>query len=425
MAPVFAFDREVIPAGALVSGHVSRVTPVAKSARARAILGGDFTPLRVAQVDFTSVQLAGGQQLALATIATPGLDSLFSSRHAKQRTPPPPDTSNGFLSNTKQTVKNQVNSRLDAIRSIPDMVHSPGKMEMVTDYLWSRLPYHPQYVRNRTRFDAELRESLDFGSQPTASESFSLVGSQPASASIVHARLVTPLDSKTSTPGETVQAVTTEPLFSDRHQLILPEGTRLEGKVVMVTKARWFHRGGRLRFTFQEVELSPESLALASAAHQDSAADNQERGQFRTQASLKGAEGSGGAIKVNDEGGVQAKESNTRFIGTALAVIVAQSAADSDRVRGPNGTLGGRSPNVGGRTLGGGMGFGLLGSAAAQSSRTVGTVFGYYGLAWSVFSTVVARGQEVQFDKNAMIDVGFNAREKVPAKTPKVPAAAK
>ena len=56
------------------------------------------------------------------------------------------------------------------------------------------------------------------------------------------------------------------------------------------------------------------------------------------------------------------------------------------------------------------MGFGLLGAIAAQSSRNVGAVFGYYGLAWSVYSTVVARGAEVQFGKNAVIDIGFNQR---------------
>jgi hypothetical protein len=36
--------------------------------------------------------------------------------------------------------------------------------------------------------------------------------------------------------------------------------------------------------------------------------------------------------------------------------------------------------------------------------------FGYYGLAWSVYSSVFARGGEVQFDKNAMMDVKFGAR---------------
>jgi hypothetical protein len=160
----------------------------------------------------------------------------------------------------------------------------------------------------------------------------------------------------------------TEPLFSDQHQLILPEGTRLDGKVVLAKKAGWFHHGGRLRFTFQNVELTPETLALTSAS--------KEPLQFSTQASLRSAESSRSPIKVNDEGGVQAKESNTRFIGTALAALVARNAADADRVRGPNGTVGGPSQNVGGRTLGGGMGFGLLGAAAAQSSRTVATVSG-------------------------------------------------
>lgn len=56
------------------------------------------------------------------------------------------------------------------------------------------------------------------------------------------------------------------------------------------------------------------------------------------------------------------------------------------------------------------MGFGLLGAIAAQSSRNVGAAFGYYGLAWSVYSTVVKRGAEVQFGKNAVIDIGFNQR---------------
>jgi hypothetical protein len=60
------------------------------------------------------------------------------------------------------------------------------------------------------------------------------------------------------------------------------------------------------------------------------------------------------------------------------------------------------------------LGFGLLGTIAAQSSRNVGAALGYYGLAWSVFSTVVARGPEVQLDKNAVVDIGFNTRASKP-----------
>ena len=53
---------------------------------------------------------------------------------------------------------------------------------------------------------------------------------------------------------------------------------------------------------------------------------------------------------------------------------------------------------------------GMLGAAVSQSSPYVGMAFGYYGLAWSVYSNVIASGGEVQFDKNAMIDIKFGAR---------------
>ena len=53
---------------------------------------------------------------------------------------------------------------------------------------------------------------------------------------------------------------------------------------------------------------------------------------------------------------------------------------------------------------------GMLGAAVSQSSPYVGMAFGYYGLAWSVYSHLVARGSEVQFDKNAMMDIKFATR---------------
>src|SRR6266851_3815848 len=43
--------------------------------------------------------------------------------------------------------------------------NGPGKKEWLYDYAMSRLPYHPQYVRSRTRFDAELQSPLIFGSE--------------------------------------------------------------------------------------------------------------------------------------------------------------------------------------------------------------------------------------------------------------------
>jgi hypothetical protein len=120
---------------------------------------------------------------------------------------------------------------------------------------------------------------------------------------------------------------------------------------------------------------------------------------------------------VDSEGGVQAKESKTRFIAPVISLLLASQAAegghhhDADDT-GANAT--GANANISGRTLGGSLGFGMLGAAASQSSRYVGMAFGYYGLAWSVYSSVVGRGGEVQFDQNASMDIKFGARTPPP-----------
>jgi hypothetical protein len=439
LTPLYAFDHEVIPAGTQVSGHVSRVQSVSRWERARAILGGDFTPLRVVQIEFTSLLLADGRSMELHTIESPGLNSLVPLK------PPKPPSQNaqsnnngGVLSAGKQQARDAIDAQIARVKSIPDVVRAPGKKAWLYDYAMSRLPYHPQSVRSRTRFDAELQSPLTFGSEKVAQDSLALLGSQPSPGSIVHARLLTPLDSLNSTPGEKVEAVLEEPLFSADRKLILPEGTLVDGTVTAAKRARWFHRGGRLRFTFQNVGLSPQAAELISApagaplssASPEEKLHRAEGLQFRTQATLNAAEGGNAPLKVDKEGGVQATESKTRFIGTAVALMVSRRAADNDPVRSPSRAITGQSSNIGGRTLGGGMGFGLLGAIAAQSSRSVGAAFGYYGLAWAVYSTVVKRGAEVQFGKNAVIDIGFNQRTPAGSTQPKpkkdgAPAASK
>jgi hypothetical protein len=383
----------------------------------------------VAEVEFTSLVLPGGREVKVQTVASAGLNSFFSARSGK-KADPTAQTSGGVMSGAKQKVKDQANAQIDRIKGIPDLVRGTDKKEWVSDYLLSRLPYHPQYVRSKTRFDAELAAPLAFGSEAVTPDSL-VLGSQPAAGSVVHARLLATLDSGISPQGEKVEAVLEQPLFSAEHKLIFPEGTRVEGSVVMVKRAGWFHHAGRLRFTFQRLELPevagllapPPTAAPATAPR----VEEEKKLQVRTEGTLAAAEGDKAPLKVDSEGGVKATESKTRFIGTAVALLVARAAGDNDPVRAPSigGTRGaiiGQKANVGGRTLGGGLGFGLLGTIAAQSSRSVGAALGYYGLAWSVFSTVVARGPEVHFDKDAVVDIGLNSRtskSENPANTPK------
>src|SRR5258708_176993 len=266
LAPLYAFDREVVPAGTEVFGTITRLRAVPTGERTKAMMSGDFTPLHLAEVRFTSMRLPDGRQIPIDTVESAELNSLFPSKPPKPRKQNGRTQNDGTLSNGTQIVKDQIDARVSALKSIPDVVQGPGKKDKLEDFLWAKLPYHPQFVRERTRFDAELRGSLDFGSATVTQNSLALLGSQPSGESTVHARLVTPLASNISTQGQTVRAVLDEPLFSANHQLVLPEGTQLDGTVVLVKKAGWFHHAGRLRFTFEGVELPSEALRLLATA---------------------------------------------------------------------------------------------------------------------------------------------------------------
>src|ERR1022692_3422203 len=171
---------------------------------------------------------AGRKQAAAAYSGKPGvqLDCVFAGGEETE-SPAPQNT--GVLGTGKQQVKDAIQGQIERAKNISDMVRGPNKMERVEDYLLAKLPYHPQYVRRGTRFDAELLDPLSFGSAPVPPGSLALVGTQPPADSVAHARLITPLNSFSSKPGQMVVAVLAEPVFSADRKLILPEGTHLEG----------------------------------------------------------------------------------------------------------------------------------------------------------------------------------------------------
>jgi len=412
LAPLYAFDREVIPAGTEVFGTVTRLRAVPRGERTKAMMSGDFTPLHLAEVRFTLMRVPDGRQIPIDTVESAELNSLFPLKPPKPRKQTGQTQNSDTPGNGTQIVKDQIDARVSAFKTIPDMVQGPGKKDKLEDFLWAKLPYHPQFVRARTRFDAELRGSLDFGSATVNQSLLALLGSEPSGESTVHARLVTPVASKISTQGQTVRAVLDEPLFSANHQLVLPEGTQLDGTVVLVKKAGWFHHAGRLRFTFEGVELPSEALALLTPPTGLCVPAEERALQFRTQATLRAAESGGAPVKVDSEGGVQASESKTRLIGVALAGVAATHSGLGDPKLNSNGAST-QGRNTAGRGLGGGSGFGLVGSLAAQISSSTSLGLAYYGLARSVYFGVIARGPEAEFLKNAVVDIGFDVRKPV------------
>jgi hypothetical protein len=396
--PLFAFDREVVPAGSLVLGRISRTEGVSKMKRTVSILGGDFTPLRVAEVEFDTLVLPDGKRISLHTRESKGLNTIMRLHPAK---PAKTATNNGgVLGTAKQQAQTQIQAAKQKVQDLKDMVRGPDKKENLEDFVFSKLPYHPQWIKKGTRFDAELMDPLQFGSVELSNDAMRLAGTQPPPDSVAHVRLITGLNSGDTKPSSQVVVALTQPLFSTEHKLIFPEGTRLTGAVTEVRRARWFHRGGHLRFTFQGVELP------AVLANRVNTQDQPSTLVSRTQATVSGVESAGaGKVKVDSEGGITATEPKTRFIAPALSAIIAHRAADND-----SGHINGGNSNEGGRTLGGASGFGMLGAAAAQASRTVGTIFGFWGMALSVYSNIISKGSEAEFEQNAAMDVRFGAR---------------
>jgi hypothetical protein len=402
--PVWAFDRIVIPPGTSVTGAITDLVPVPKLARAMAMIRGDFTPLKQAKVRFTSATMPDGHPLAIDTESSFGLTSIYDPPRAKKGGPPrqtqtktkPQVESESKSAYAKSFLKQQAIQQVQAqanarTHGLFSFVRSPNKREWIEDYLWSQLPYHPQFYRSGTRFDSVLQQPIDFGKVNMAGSELQKISSPPPPDSIAAIRSLTTVSSVDARVGEPIAAVLSQPVFSADHKMILPEGTRLTGKVTLARPARMFHRSGQLRFTFTNLAL-PATGADAPAT------------QLTAQAQLAAAETGSGPASVDPEGTAKMTESKARFLRPVIASLVALKSMDNDT--GKPVSAGGNS-NFTGQSLGGFSGFGLFGAIAARGPREIGTALGFYGLAWSVYGTVVSRGKEVVFEKNAAMSIRF------------------
>jgi hypothetical protein len=398
--PIWAFDRIVIPPGSTVQGRVVKLEPVAKVLRARAIVGGDLTPLKTAEVSFTSLTLPGGRRMPLQTEESTGLGTIYVEPRPAKRPKKQKSSSantNGLRQFLLREAENRVNARSYGIYGI---VRGPNKLEWIENFLLSKLPYHPQWYRLRTRFDAVLTAPLDFGTAEVASGELAPAGASPGPDSLAQMTMLTIISSSDATVGEPMQGVLSEPLFTAEHKLLLPQGTQLNGRITLARRARFFHRGGKLRLTTEGIEV-PEEEALSVRTGGLHTEQTQ-----HTHAQLAAVEAGPTAVKVDAEGTATTTESKTRLLRPAIAALVAVKTLDEDA--GKQTASAGGNANMGGRSLGGFSGFGLLGTIAArQAPPAVAQALGFYGFAWSVYSTVVSRGNEVTFKKNAAVAIRF------------------
>ncbi|HEY6253745.1 MAG TPA: hypothetical protein VI685_27635, partial [Candidatus Angelobacter sp.] len=384
--PVYAFDRLVVPAGAEVNGRITRIEGISGKKRVLGILNADFTPARKVEVEFNELVLADGKHVPFQAMVTRGSGHVMQLVNTKddKKKKSAKDAAAEKIDQAKQEARRQWREAMKQLKE-------PGKVHRLERYAIRQLPARPQYIDAGTIYDAELQEPLDFGSEPATPQMFASIGTVPPQGSLIHALLVTPLDSATTQKGAEVEAVLVQPLF-DGDRLILPQGSRLKGSVLQVRPARRLHHNGQLRIAFRQI-VPPDGIAQTVVA------------------SLEGVQaGQENHVTLDSEGGAEASTPKTRYLSTGLSVALAATAfqehhQDADDV--------GRSQGNDG-VGGGAAGFKLVGIALglAVKSQPFGMAMGAYGASRSVYSHFIARGQDVVFPKNTAMEIGIGARGK-------------
>jgi hypothetical protein len=382
---VFAFDQPVILAGTEVQGHVKRVLPVSTFRRTMAMADADFTPAHEYTVEFDTLVLSG-KSLPLATAEATGTEDvvhLVSDQARKDNQKK--NAATRAVDQAKHDVSNDVHQAVAEIEM-------PGRMHRFKRYLLAQSPYRRQYLEAGTRFDAELKQPLSFGSVVRMPNALSAIGVQPPADATLHARLAEEVSSATAHKGTPVEAVITQPVFDPEHKLLLPANSVIVGEVTQVKPAGKLHHNGELRFNLKKIS-TPDGKDEA------------------VQGSLKGIEaGQAASMKLDAEGGVRAVDSKTRYLSTGISIAIAAVAAHPESDNGaPDGLA---DPAT--RTAAGASGYKLVGAVVslASNSKIFSSALGVYGASMSVYSHFLSRGKDVTLQKNTPLEIALGGSHK-------------
>ena len=384
--PVYVFDRKVIPAGSTLVGSVTKIDPISRKQRLMALANGNLTPFRQAHIEFNTLVLKDGKHLPIQTAVSPGTSNVVrlvaGGKSAKS----------GRIHGKIAEVRRQIGeSERQAIAAFK----APHKLKRLESILTAQQPFHREFISEGTEFTATLKNPLTMGTETLPPNEMKNLGSGIPPSSTVHVWLTTPLNSAKDHKGAPVEAVVSQPLFSTNHQLILPEGSRFEGVVTQAVPARRLNRNGKLRFTFQRIEMPQGAVRKVEAGLQAASV-------------AKSAH-----LKIDSEGGAHAVSSKKKYIMPAIDVLLATSSFDGESQQRAIQESGGQGGDVAGGAVRGGVGFGLMGSLIAMAARSqpVTAGFAFYGAAMSVYSHIMGRGSEVVFPKDTDMEIRFGTHE--------------
>lgn len=383
IAPVYLVDHEVLPVNTRVTGTIIAEHPVKGGERADALLNGDFTPLVTPELRFDQITLPDGTVEAISTLVTQRDGAVVRMKSSAKKP--------SLTQQAEDAVRQREHDTLDQITK-------PGKSDRLLRILYSQLPYHPQRIWPGTQYDADLTAPLSIPEKNTPTPLPVLPLSAKSLTGVIEARLTGDLSSATAKQGQSVDAVLTKPLLdATRKQVLLPEGTHLEGVVLQAKPARWLARNGKLRFTFRRVDLPQAQVAAApkpAPELESREADHQIHGRMITSEANRKQN-----VQIDSEGGAKATGGPNKYIAPLVLGLLAASAGagDADNVV-KNGVVG--------------NGFGLMARIVtmATANKEVAMGFSYYALSKSVYKRWIARGSNLTFPKDTRLQIELSER---------------
>jgi hypothetical protein len=349
--PLFAGGDLAIAPGAILSGYVSSIINQDKQARVGRLLSGDFTPPHVVAISFDRITMHDGTTIPIQSQATQGQEDVKTSVYRSKKDRP----------GIKAQVRDQVKGA----------VHTPNKMQRLTEAAVTSLPYHPEYINQGTVYDVSLAQPLAVPDRGP----LVLPANAEQPGHYLHLRLLTPIGSAKGSFGQSITAVLSEPYFNSSHQMVYPAGLRIVGKVESCAPAGWLGKHGSLMFAFTSVEMPDNSTRrLAASVHAVDASQDQ-------------------ALAVGEEGDLKATTSRMAQVTAPLSLMgPSRAAADNTTVK-----------TAWSRAGEGRKGMGFLGSGAAQASAGAAIGLGYYGAARKLYAAFVAKGSDVSLPVNTPI----------------------
>jgi hypothetical protein len=384
--PVYADDMLVLPEHTIVIGAVTALRPN-KPRRVRALLGGDFTPFHIPIVQFSQIVLPDGSTLAFSSDPATDGAPIFRAIAA-------PPSKGGFL-------RREFDTYLSIARDNVAVFTAPGKADRLVQFIYGRLPYHPERIEKGTAWTIQTTAPLVIPTQPdpppppvVAAAHKHHFWEQPdppppapddSGKWTIQAYLDDSISSETTKAGQEIKATVAEPIYNPDHTIAIPQGATLVGAVTKAKPSRSFGRSGTLTFSFRQLTLpggEPQNV----------------------ETTLTGAD-SAQALALNSEGQAKPKPQDKISVPILLA-LMASRPLDQDHHDADAGN------GLGKNAVGGAAGLGLVGTiiGLAGVSPNAAAGIGYWGTAVAVYYRWIAPGKKITFARDTRIVVQTVAR---------------